>query len=242
MHIKISGTGYPLVLFHGWGFDQSIWDALTREIGERFTIYAVDLPGFGRSPLMNWSTFQSGLLKRLPAQFALAGWSLGGMYATRLALEAGTRVSHLVNVASSPRFIKDDNWPGVEHRVLDSFFTELVHDPVTVRSQFVALQAQHQPPQTDACYLPGIDGLKSGLDVLANWDLREALHNLAMPACFMFGRLDSITPRATLARMKTLYPQFDYVLFHKSAHMPFMTHQQDFICELERFIKMTEAR
>jgi len=236
MKINESGTGYPLVLFHGWGFDQLIWETLTQQIAGRFTVYVVDLPGFGQSPVMTWNRFKTQILKQLPDRFALAGWSLGGLYATRLALESSPRVSHLINIASSPRFIKTDNWPGVEQRVLDTFFNELQRDPGGVRTRFIELQSQRQAPQTPACFLPSVEGLKAGLDVLANWDLRDKLHQLDIPVCYMFGRFDAITPRTTLTTMKILYPQFDYVLFPKASHMPFMSHQDAFISELERFI------
>ncbi|MGQ3892248.1 alpha/beta fold hydrolase [Legionella sp. CNM-4043-24] len=236
MKINITGTGYPLVLFHGWGFDQLIWESLTREIARRYTVVAVDLPGFGQSPVMSWAAFKARILEHLPQQFAIAGWSLGGLYATRLALETSARVTHLINIASSPRFTRDDNWPGVDQRLLNMVFRELKRDPVSVRAKFIAMQSQHQTPQSNPDYLPSAEGLKAGLDVLAEWDLREALHKLNIPVCYMFGHLDTITPKATMTNMQSRYPHFNYVSFPKAAHMPFMTHQKKFIKELERFI------
>jgi pimeloyl-[acyl-carrier protein] methyl ester esterase len=234
--IRSSGAGHPLVLFHGWGFDQLIWDSLTLEIKDQFQVYVVDLPGFGQSPLMPWPTFKERLLTILPKQFAVLGWSLGGLYATRLALEAESRVTHLINVASSPRFIRDDVWPGVESQVLKTFMADLLRDPDGVRSQFIALQSAQQPVSVNLNSFTSVEGLKAGLDVLANWDLREPLNQLDMPVCYMFGRLDAITPRQTIQVMQGQYPQFDYVLFKKAAHMPFLSHKADFVTELTRFL------
>lgn len=71
-------------------------------------MYLVDLPGFGNSGLVGWEDFKKCLLRYLPQEFALIGWSLGGLYATRLALETD-RCSHLLNIAASPCFIKKEH-------------------------------------------------------------------------------------------------------------------------------------
>lgn len=238
LNIHISGQGLPLVLFHGWGFDNVIWSPLAAAMEQRFTIYAVDLPGFGQTPMMSWTAFKSQLLARLPAQFVLAGWSLGGLYATRLALEAPSRVTHLINIASSPRFVKDEQWPGIEPKVLDTFYSKLIIDPIQVRKEFIALQTRNESESITAGSTPSPAGLRGGLDVLAQWDFRSQLPLLQHPVCFMFGKLDSIIPRATYMVMKEDYPEFHYVLFPKAAHMPFMTHQAEFITQLDSFLKV----
>lgn len=240
LNISVTGTGQPLVLFHGWGFDHRVWDALSAVLSHRFRLYAVDLPGFGRSDRMDWAEFKHELLQVLPDQFALAGWSLGGLYATRLALEASTRVTHVLNIASSPRFVCEDtdDWPGISPTVLDDFFANLMRDPLRVRAEFIALQAPHQAMTDELSSLPSTAGLKDGLEVLAHWDLRADLANLTMPVGYMFGRLDAIVPRRIVPVMQARYPHCDYVLFPRAAHMPFMTHQADFIHQLERFLAL----
>jgi pimeloyl-ACP methyl ester carboxylesterase len=44
------GTGEPLVLMHGIGHNRGGWTPVTARISSRREVYAVDLPGFGRSP------------------------------------------------------------------------------------------------------------------------------------------------------------------------------------------------
>src|SRR4051794_40125898 len=104
MNLKINklGQGMPLVLLHGWGFNQEIWFSLIPVLETNFTLYLVDLPGFGESSLMSWDDFKTSLLSQLPASFAILGWSLGGLFATKLAIEEEGRISHLVNLTTSP--------------------------------------------------------------------------------------------------------------------------------------------
>jgi len=49
MHYVTGGTGPPLVLLHGWPQTWFAWRAVMPALAERYTIYAVDLPGLGDS-------------------------------------------------------------------------------------------------------------------------------------------------------------------------------------------------
>ncbi|MBA2710036.1 MAG: alpha/beta fold hydrolase [Tatlockia sp.] len=236
LHIERLGKGQPLVFFHGWGFDHRVWLKLAGELENRYQLYLVDLPGFGHSSLMDWGLFKEKLLIELPAFFALAGWSLGGLLAMRLAIEESVRVTHLISISSTPCFIKKSGWPGVDEIVFANILLNLVRDPQNFIAQFIKLQLQGEAYESfQDNYQPSLSGLEAGLDILAKWDLRELLKGFTKPACFVFGRLDAITPRATQSVMQKYFPNFDYVLFDKAAHMPFLSHQEQFITCLDGF-------
>lgn len=238
VNIVIQGKGVPLVLFHGWGFDSQIWHSILPELEVNHQLYLVDLPGFGLTPPMEWDVFKTDLLKQLPVNFALVGWSMGGMFATRLAIEDPERVNHLVNVASSPRFIREARWPGIDPQMFKTFYQNLASNPRHILQQFIELQLQGQRlPPTMFGHIPTVNGLREGLDVLVNWDLRQQLALLDKPVLYMFGRLDAIMPRMTMTTMQGLYPNFNYIIFPKAAHAPFLSHSDEFIATLTEFIK-----
>ncbi|KTD21458.1 alpha/beta fold hydrolase [Legionella israelensis] len=230
------GRGRTLVFFHGWGFDSRIWHTLLPELTADFEVYCVDLPGFGGTPLMNWLTFKEELLDILPQTFVLLGWSLGGLYATRLSIEAPQRISVLINVAATPRFIKDKQWPGIEKNILDNFYQALCSNPSHTLQEFIKLQNRGLSLFDYSLDVPDKNSLKKGLNVLSEWDLREKLMHFTKPVCFMFGRLDAIVPVKTMCTMKKNYPYFHYIVFKKSAHMPFISHQNEFLESLRTFI------
>lgn len=236
LSIQTRGKGPALVLLHGWGFDHRVFEPLAAALLSHFTIYLIDLPGFGRTPLMDWAAFKKQLLKALPRQFAVSGWSMGGLYAMRLAIEEPERVSHLMVTASSPRFIRSAHWPGVEKQVFEGFLSNLSRDPEQTMRDFVTLQARHQSLMTPIPDKVSIEALQQGLEILKEWDLRDALLDYKKPACFVFGRLDAITPRLTMDAMVEKYPDFHYRLFQKAAHMPFLSHQDDYLQLLYEFL------
>lgn len=233
INMTIYGHGMPLVLFHGWGYDSHIWQTLFPHLSSQYQVYLVDLPGFGASDYLDWQEFKNSLLNRLPERFAIAGWSMGGLFATRLAIEAPTRVTHLLNIASTPRFIQDVDWPGVERSAFQAFYDNLATDPLKTLTQFMGLQWQGY---TAPSRIPSLPSLTAGLEVLLTWDLRDALAELTMPVCFLFGRLDTITPRKLMTTMQTRYPQFDYKLFHQAAHVPFLSHTELFLELLQAWL------
>lgn len=236
VHINKYGAGFPLVLFHGWGFDCQIWMPLVSQLEHNYQLILVDLPGFGQTPAMSWEQLKQQLFEQLPKKFALLGWSMGGLYATRLALEEPQRVTQLINVASSPRFLLDNNWPGVAKEVFSSFYQNLLKDARATLEEFIELQMSKSKLEFTLGKLPSSVGLESGLEILATWDFRGQLKHLELPVCYMFGRLDPIVPVKTMHTMQEQYPQFNYVFFRRAAHMPFLSHMDLFVNEIRGFI------
>lgn len=237
IHIKTYGCGFPLVFFHGWGFDSQVWVPLVFQLEGNYQLILVDLPGFGQSSMMDWSSFKTQLLNQLPAQFALLGWSMGGLFATRVALEEPERVTHLINITSSPRFLLDNDWPGVSQEVFTTFYQNLLKDSRATLEEFIALQVSKHNFELALGHLPSSAGLASGLDILGTWDFRQQLKQFERPVCYMFGRLDPIVPVKTMKAMQEHYPGFKYVYFNRAAHMPFLSHIDLFTNEIQEFIK-----
>jgi pimeloyl-ACP methyl ester carboxylesterase len=47
------GSGKPVILLHGFPFNQEIWEDFSHKLAQSFLVYTVDLPGFGESPSLN---------------------------------------------------------------------------------------------------------------------------------------------------------------------------------------------
>ena len=103
--IEVTGSGPPLILLHGLSGSGRWWSRNVPAFAANFRTYTVDLPGFGQSRDARWSRLD-GTADRLadwivaedlpPAH--LAGHSLGGAVAARLASRHPDRVDRLVLV------------------------------------------------------------------------------------------------------------------------------------------------
>ncbi len=246
-HITVPGslsadrapTDKTLVLFHGWGFDSLIWKPFVAALAAydskyTYQLYLVDLPGFGCSDYVDWDIFKADLLTQLPPKFGLLGWSMGGLLATRLAIEEPQRVIELFNLTSTPKFIQAGDWKGIDVGVFQQFYQQLIDNPIQTRIQFIQDQLSGQTLSDDLFIIqPSVTGLRAGLDLILTWDLRSLLPQLKIPVYYLFGRLDAIVPRRMMQIMQKTYPQFNYVIFNQSAHAPFLSQPDEFIKILE---------
>jgi pimeloyl-ACP methyl ester carboxylesterase len=105
----VIGGGPAVVLVHGWLSSSRIWEQLAARLAQRFTVYTLDLPGFGESdkPLSGYGIRNgSRLLYAFCAHFGLTranviGHDLGGAMAVKLAADHPDVVGRLV-VVSAP--------------------------------------------------------------------------------------------------------------------------------------------
>ena len=121
MHIETLGAGPALALIHGWAMHGGLFAPLVERLAAHYTLHLVDLPGHGHAhadaSALDPAPIATELVARVPGAVWL-GWSLGGQFALRAALDHPGHVRGLVMVASSPRFVRGDDWPhGVEAQV-----------------------------------------------------------------------------------------------------------------------------
>lgn len=46
------GKGHPIILIHGFCETHEIWNGFADNLSEKFEVFAIDLPGFGASPML----------------------------------------------------------------------------------------------------------------------------------------------------------------------------------------------
>lgn len=236
VYIHRQGMGEPLLLLHGWGFNHQIWGSWASLLASQYQVYLVDLPGFGATPNMNWEYFKASLLNQLPERVVLIGWSLGGLIAMRLALEEASRVSRVIHIASTPRFVREAHWPGVDDHTFQLFYEQLQTHPKLTLERFVALQVQNSSCLLHALTpFPDCLALQKSLLWLRHWDFRNDLVSFDKPMLYVFGRADRIIPRQTMSVMQQQYPQFQYEML-SAAHAPFLSHPEVMKHLVERFL------
>lgn len=229
IHIIKKGQGSTaLVFFHGWGFDATIWLSLASLLEKEYTLYLVDLPGFGQTMFCSEPLFQAELQNLLPPQFVLVAWSLGGLYALSLAETLSHRISRLIMVATTPFFLQEGLWPGITRLQFHQFFEQLKRDPLSCLHHFIAAQTGGLVAWSPTL-LPSQPALEKGLQMLLTADFRSRLFQMKTPMHWIFGGLDTIVPRKTCLLMKTRYPRLTITLLKKAAHMPFLSDQDSFI-------------
>src|SRR5215207_5464517 len=107
---EVAGSGPPLILLHGLSGSGRWWGRNVPAFADSFRTYTVDLPGFGESRGVRWSRLDD-IADRLAdwlvdeglSHAHVAGHSLGGAVAARLAARHPDRIERLVLVDAAIR-------------------------------------------------------------------------------------------------------------------------------------------
>ncbi len=109
IHLLSAGQGTPVVLIHGFMGMAFDWRCSIPELGKRFSVYAMDLPGFGLSDKpLNFDYSSKGYAEFIGSfldffnirRTVLVGNSMGGQIALMACLKYPDRVSALVLIDS----------------------------------------------------------------------------------------------------------------------------------------------
>jgi pimeloyl-ACP methyl ester carboxylesterase len=115
LYYRVSGSGGPLVLLHGYTSTGAAWDEFVPELAKSFRVLVFDLPGHGKSdrPRENFShrgvamDMLTALEKLGVKEFSAVGHSSGGMILLHMALLEPGRLQNMVLVSSGPRMPED---------------------------------------------------------------------------------------------------------------------------------------
>lgn len=248
-YVKTLGKGPPLILLHGWGWHSAIWQPIIPILSQHFQLFLIDLPGFGKSPFLTKDytieNISLALLRIVPEKSAWLGWSLGGLIASFVAMTYPERITHLMTVASSPKFVRESHWSGVESAVLEKFSKLLITNQKKTLRDFLELQLRGSPKknvlfsQLEQEFLQDnpvrLSALLGGLVLLLTTDLRKQLQGIQCPQLHIFGGLDTIVPASITTKILDLAPQSICEVIPRTGHMPFLTHPDKFIELLNKF-------
>ncbi|MCK5383815.1 MAG: pimeloyl-ACP methyl ester esterase BioH [Gammaproteobacteria bacterium] len=252
LYTQTSGTGPALILIHGWSLHGGIWEQLVPLLEPHFRVTCVDLPGHGRSDWRGEETLDAmvdAVLSVAPAEAAWLGWSLGGLVAARAALMAPARVSALVEMASTPCFVRKPGWQSAMlPALLDTFAAELAEDYVRTLNRFLALQVRGSDGASEVLKTlralmlvhgePNPEGLRAGLEVLRTADLRDSLGRIDCPALLLMGERDTLVPVNAGQAACELFPAAQLQVVAGAGHAPFIAQPEmvaglitGFLCE-----------
>lgn len=250
LYSETLGHGNNIVLLHGWGMHSGVWQAIAKDLAKQFRVTLIDLPGFGHNQIatnhFGLPTIAERLLETAPTNAIWIGWSLGGLIATWITIHFSQRVKRLINIASTPKFIKDENWPGISPDVLKQFANQIIEDYEKTLLRFLALQLHQQSSNRSDLHrlktilfsrnLPQRDALLAGLKILQETDLRQDLYRVQCPTLQLFGRLDSLIPVSAANLIHNLFPDSQTVIIDGASHVPFISHPKQFLLCINTFL------
>ncbi len=235
LRVDVQGCGPDLVMLHGWGMHSAVWSDWAETLAGDFRVHRVDLPGHGGSSMVSGNSLEAWateVVRVVPEGAWWAGWSLGGLLAQQAAYQFPKAVRGLVLIASTPRFVKADDWPqGVDSTVFEQFARQLDDNAERTLGRFLALQVRTADDSTGTLRqlrtrlqqrpLAQAAALRFGLELLSDSDLRATSAGLRVPVYWLLGERDTLVSHAV-----TVDSRGHYHVISGAGHAPFLSHPE----------------
>ncbi|MGM0594147.1 MAG: pimeloyl-ACP methyl ester esterase BioH [Pseudomonadota bacterium] len=250
LHIETTGNGPDLVMLHGWGLHGGLFAPVVAPLAEHFRLHLVDLPGHGRSPMLQGDytleRVAAAIADALPAGAAWLGWSLGGRVALQAAAN-GAAIGRLILIGTNPCFTQRPDWPhAMPEAELELFAASLREDYRSTLLRFIALQSRGSERAREELRRlretlfdhgePTPEALSGGLELLRRNDLRPALPAIAQPTLVLHGERDTLAPLAAAEYTAGQLPHGKLTVIEGAGHAPFISHPEEFTSAVRGFL------
>jgi pimeloyl-ACP methyl ester carboxylesterase len=251
----------PIVFVHGLGGQWQNWlENIPRAAQERRVI-ALDLPGFGLSPMPPEGLTIPGYGRHVDAlceklglgRVDMIGNSMGGFVAAEVAIQFPQRIDQLVlvsaagiasaDVAKAPILTIGRVMSAVAaHSLAGDRF--LASRPKS-RHRVLALVARHPSRlKADLAYEgflkgAGKPGFQPALRACLNYDFRDRLPEIRRPTLIVWGENDSIIPVRDAHEFERLIPDSRKLVMKETGHVPMAERPNTFNDLMLKFLAET---
>jgi pimeloyl-ACP methyl ester carboxylesterase len=225
---QFAGSGPPVVLVHGLSGSSRWWWRNLPSLTSEFTVYLLDLPGFG-----GMRRDRAGFILSQSAQWIaawikemgigpvhLVGHSLGGLICCRVAASFPQMVERLVLV--SPAGVPSD-------RTLVSYLFPLLRAAGQLTPRFALLLASdfiRAGPRTI---------LQAASDLLSD-DVCDDLKKIRSPTLIVWGTDDPMIPASVATVFRSTIADSSFVLLNGAGHVPMIDQAAAFNVNLLMFL------
>jgi pimeloyl-ACP methyl ester carboxylesterase len=251
----------PIVFVHGLGGQWQNWlENIPRAALERRVI-AMDLPGFGRSPMPRERVTISGYGRCVDAlcdklslgRVDMVGNSMGGYIAAEVAIQVPERIDQLILVSAAGITSADIarrpiitagriatvmvSYGAARHR-------QIASRPKS-RHLALALVARHPSLlKADLAYEgffkgAGKPGFDDALRACLEYDFRDRLPEIRQPTLIVWGEKDSIIPVRDAHEFERLIPDSRKVVMQDTGHIPMAERPASFNDVMMEFLAET---
>jgi pimeloyl-ACP methyl ester carboxylesterase len=254
------GNGNPVVFVHGLSGAWQNWLENIPHFARSRRVIALDLPGFGASPIPPWEIsitaygrFMRDFCERLGIErCSLIGNSMGGFIATEVAITEPGRVDALVLVSAA-----GITWARARREPAEMIArVGRAAAPLALRFQMSGIRRSkfrkrvfrgvfHDPNalRREMLWENIIPALKSPgyFDAMTNlfgYDIRHRLEEIGVPTLIVWGRNDRVVPvPAAFSYTKRIGDNAELVIFDNCGHVPQIERPVRFNRVVEDFLK-----
>jgi len=262
LHLKISGSGTPLVMLHGWTTSHAEWFPYLAELNKHHTVYRWDARGHGGHAL---TQPQAPTVTRMAKDFAnllhhydlrevhAVGHSMGALTLWQYIRDFGCeRLASICLIDQSPKLITDETWANgiygdFDRERAERFVGDLETDfaETVLRLGALGLNARARDK-----YLSNAGGWEKARNwlqsleakpLIACWrslteaDYRLVLGEIAVPALLIYGGESNFYHASTAHYVRDNIPNAILHIYEGTDHSPHQWQRERFTRDLLAF-------
>ncbi len=241
------GQGPLVVLFHGWGANKELFQAMIGTLAVQYRVTAPDTPGFGQSqePGEAWSledycAFCKAFIDHVAGpedeEVILAGHSHGGRTLIRLVgsgmLEQRVRKLILIDSAGIVHEKTPEQLRRIKRYKRGKKFLSLP----PVKALFPHALERLQSKSGSADYRMASPVMRQSMVKVVNEDVREYLPRIQAETLLVWGDQDQDTPLSDGKLMEQMIPGSGLAVLAGAGHFSFLDRQYQFLAVMRSFL------
>jgi pimeloyl-ACP methyl ester carboxylesterase len=253
------GEGKPILFVHGISGSWQNWLENLPHCGREHRAIALDLPGFGASPLPSWKIDMPAygrlihdFCEKLGVEGAtIVGNSMGGFIAVEAVTAGPARFDRLVLVSAAGII---NTWNPEERAVVTAWAWKVFAPRFADRGRFIVSRprAREVVFRTFFRYprrlredllleqieggLRHADGFGDALHSVIHRDIRERLGEIEMPTMIVCGQSDRVIPMGAALSYHRRIPHSRLEIFERTGHVPQLERPARFNALLDDFL------
>ena len=239
------GKGSTILLFHGMNGNSCSWAPLFNLLGDQFRVIAWDAPSFGHSDvfgdsIIDYNKSAKALVDALEIEDAiLIGHSMGGLIATRLAVEKNISLAGLV-LSSCHLGFGLPKGQALMARYADRID---VLSKSNADNTYAIERARRSTPDGTPSYVieflaevagsARIEGIRDGGRMSQETDNTNICRSIKVPVLILSGGKDKIISNKMHSALVQALPKAEQVTFTEAGHASYAEYPELFQTQIE---------
>ena len=237
---QVAGEGDVVLLLHGWGGEAASFQPVFEWLAHSHKVYALDLPGFGKSqvPPTAWNTsnyaqFVIAFLEkfRIPKAHFIAH-SFGGRISIIVSAEYPEKVDKLILVDSA----------GIKPRRTTKYYLRVglakIGKSLRRCGKYGTLIADAVSVRAGSKDYQNAGDMRATLVKVVNQDLRSLLPQITAPTLLIWGEDDKDTPVSFGQIMEKEIPDAGLVVLKEAGHFSYLDQFPQFCRIVASFLNI----
>lgn len=250
LHYSEAGYGMPILLVHGFPFDNRIWAAQLGELGATYRVIAPDLRGFGQSAapdngysMDDFAADLVMLLDRLGIERAVwVGHSMGGYITLAAPRRWPERIPAAVFVCTHARADSKEKQIQRETSAENVMQNGVSDTAYTMMGTIFATDVDRQGEMAQQVYEIMVNAKPHAVagalrGMASRPDSRDVARKLTIPTLVIAGDQDEAVNAELTDELASLIPGAQHVIIPGAGHMPMIEQPDQFTDALRNFLE-----